>query len=248
MNKVFSAICILSSALLTLSYANATDHQLTISIATPEIKPYAYLTKSGENKGSFIHYLDKVGAAENINFKISIMPWARAIEEVKKGRINALLPTMYKKNRERFLVYPQLPFGYFDRDVLLKRKDDPFDIGHPDQGKMNRVLAKVRSMEVNPNFEVLASSPNITTFQARDVASALRMLEQKRIDLFITDQHIAFNTIDSLEIGDNLSAITLPGAGAPIYLAFSKAFAQTNDVDKLMTRILSNRTKSLALN
>lgn len=137
------------------------------------------------------------------------------------------------------MVYPKQPFAHFDRDVLVKRKEDPFNIEHPNNDKKKRVLAKVRSMVVNLNFNKLSANKHITTVQTRDVSSALLMLKQKRIDLFITDQRIAFNTINDLDIGDNLASITLSGTGAPIYLTFSKSFAHQNDIDSLMNRILN---------
>lgn len=74
------AILLFICVTLTIANAFIQGNRLTVSIAAPEIKPYAYIAESRENKGLFIQYLNKVTKAEDINFVITIMPWARTIE------------------------------------------------------------------------------------------------------------------------------------------------------------------------
>lgn len=232
-------IKLLLATMLLLVAKTALTQERMITIATPEIKPYAYLDNNRQNQGLFVDYFEKVSEHEALKFNIIIMPWARAIEEVKQGRIDALLPTLYNKEREHFLIYPNQPFALLSQDVLIKRKDDPFTLDNTPNDTSQRILAKVRSMAVNKSFAKLAARPNIATFETKDISSALKMLKQRRIDLFITDRKIAENTINDLNMTSSLTILTLPGDKAPSYLTFSKAFASRHDVNQIMTQILS---------
>jgi len=223
--------------LMCTGYAQA--KKLTISIAVPVIKPYFYLDQHGQATGTFVNYLRHVEQHSEFTFELMVMPWARAIEEVKQSRVDALLPTAYLKERARYLAYPKQPFMYFNNDVIIKRREDSFSFEDIKQQEQSRVIGKVRSMSVNPYFAKLITRNNISSYQTFDVASGLRMLKKQRIDLFITDASIANSTIEALGLAAQLSVLTLPGVGEESYLAFSKQFATDHDINQIMQRILS---------
>jgi len=222
--------------LMYASYAKA--QKFTITIAVPVIKPYLYVNQDGETTGTFVQYLKHVERHSEFIFELRVMPWARAIEEVKHSRIDALLPTALLKKRTSFLAFPEQPFIYFNNDVIVKRKGDPFKFGMKKQPA--RVIGKVRSMSVNPYFDKVIKRHGNTSYQTLDVASGLLMLKKQRIDLFMTDASIAKSTVAALALKEQLTIMTLPGVGEESYLAFSKNFAARHDINKIMAIILSN--------
>jgi len=81
------------------------------------------------------------------------LPWARALQEVKRGRIDALIPAMYTEERSQYLVYPEKSLIDFYDNVLLKRTGDEFQFSSVSHIPQDKIIAKVRSMSLGDEFD-----------------------------------------------------------------------------------------------
>ena len=100
-----------------------------ISVASTEIPKMIYKDEQGRLQGSYIELLKKAEKFSHLKFKVHLMPWARALNEVKHNRLDAIMPALYSEERAEYLVYPKKSLFVFGNDVLIKRSNDTFEFG-----------------------------------------------------------------------------------------------------------------------
>jgi ABC-type amino acid transport substrate-binding protein len=105
----------------------AQERPIKFSLATAELPPYVTLNKNKKIEGLFIDILNEVQQRTAIKIEIFVMPWGRAIAEVKKGNIDAIMPALWSKERANYLAYPSIPFYTFSQSVIIKRVEDDFE-------------------------------------------------------------------------------------------------------------------------
>ncbi len=76
-----------------------------INIVAPISAPFVFKNEQGEAQGFLVELLSLVKQKTGINTHVSIMPWSRAMLEVKSGHMDALMPTIYTDERAQFLIY-----------------------------------------------------------------------------------------------------------------------------------------------
>jgi polar amino acid transport system substrate-binding protein len=215
----------------------AKEKFIEFSLATAELPPYVTLADNKQLEGVFIDMLDKVQAETGIKINIFIMPWGRAINEVKKGRIDAIMPTLWSKDRAKFLVYPSLPFYRFSASVLIKRIEDDFEFTQLSDISPQKVIGKTRLVLVDNEFDRLVKHGELSVYETTKLDEALLMLAQGKIDLVASDGDIALTTIKRLELEQRFHLFAIHQDTAPSYIAFSGQFAHKYDVDYIMSLI-----------
>lgn len=138
----------------------AKEQSIEFSLATTELPPFVIVNENKQLEGLFIDALNKVQRNTNIKINIFVMPWGRAISEVKKGAIDAIMPTLWSKERSEYLVYPALPFYTFKQSVLIKRKDDDFEYTNLRNIDPQKLIGKTRSVLVDEEFDKLVKLRN----------------------------------------------------------------------------------------
>jgi ABC-type amino acid transport substrate-binding protein len=210
----------------------------TISVAAPEIFPFVYVNNEGNVVGLFVECLNN-STNENYTFKAMVLPWARALEEVKNNRIDAIMPAVYTKQRTEFLSYPNKPMIHFFSDILVKKKSDTF-ISFEDAKKQNKLIAKVRSKALRGDIKARIESSGLTILNIKDTKTALKMISQNRIDYFVGDPQMIKHTARQANMNDEFSFIKLLDETSPSFLAFSKQFAKNNNINQIMNGLNCN--------
>jgi polar amino acid transport system substrate-binding protein len=208
---------------------------ITITVAAPEIFPFVYLNEKQESVGLFVDCLNN-STHKSDSFNVIVLPWARALEEVKNNRIDALMPAVYTKQRTAFLSYPDTPMNEFFSDILVKKTTTPFTT-FADAKKQNKIIAKVRSKALRDDIKARIESPGLTILNIKDTKTALKMLLQNRIDYFVGDPQMIKYTAQQTNMLDKFSFVELSDKTSPSFLAFSKGFAKNHDINHVMSGI-----------
>lgn len=205
-----------------------------ISVASTEIPQMLYKDEQGKLQGNFIDLLKRAEKFSHLRFKVHLMPWARALNEVKHNRIDAIMPTLYSDERAGYLVYPKKNLFVFGSDVLLKRSNDTFQFDNFSTIGKDKIIGKVRSTSLGIEFDQAEQSGLITIFNVVDFEQALDMLEKGRLDLVVIDNEIADAMITRLNAQDKFTAIPLAEEESKSYLSFSQTFAKEHNIDEII--------------
>lgn len=209
-----------------------------ISVASTEIPQKIYRGEQGKLQGSFIELLKRAEQFTHLRFKVHLMPWARAIKEVKHNRIDAIMPALYSDERAKYLVYPKKNLFVFGNNVLLKRSNDAFKFDKISTIGKDIIIGKVRSSSLGQEFDQAEQSGIITIVGVIDFEKALEMLAKGRLDLVVIDSEIAKQVISRLKTEDQFTVIPLITEEVKSYLSFSNVFAKHHNIDEITESIL----------
>lgn len=187
----------------------ANQQPIEFTLATADLPPYVTLNNDKQAEGLFIDMLNKVQQKSSIKITIFVMPWGRAINEVKKGTVDAIMPALWSKERAEFLVYPTLPFYNFSQSVLIKRIEDDFDFTNLQAISPQKVIGKVRSVMVDEEFDNLVKHGKLSIYETNKLDQILLMLDQKKVDLVASDGDLALNAIKQLGLVNRFVFFTL---------------------------------------
>ena len=207
------------------------------TLATAELPPFAYLDERQQPKGILIDILDKARQQSGIQITVLVLPWARALNEVKNNHIDALMPVLWTKQRGEFLVYPQQSFYNLSDSVLIKRKDDPFRFQNLASIGRDVLIGRTRLALIGSEFDDLVQNGQLRVYETMKLDEALLMLAQHKVDLVASDKAIARSTIHNLAMEQHFEYISLGFAAPDSYIAFSRQFADQYNIDEIMALI-----------
>jgi ABC-type amino acid transport substrate-binding protein len=219
--------------------SNVSSKQLSalkLSVAAPSSAPFVFLDGQGEPQGLLVDFLYLVNKQTGSDISITVMPWVRGVHEVKFGQFDALMPTLYTKDREEFISYPDEALIEFNT-VLLKRRDDQSVINSVNEIGIKKVIAKKRAMSMGDVFDDAQRSGKINVKEVRDHEHAIQMLIHSRVDLVACFEYVSYHALNKLNLRDKIDVIKMPKSNFSTYLAFSKAYAQKHDINEIMQRI-----------
>lgn len=217
--------------------ALAQSDTINLRIVAPEIKPLIYKNSENEVCGLIVDTLKEVSKNTNIQISVKISPWARALRQVNQGQSDAIMPALYTEERAQLITYPTEPLIHFYSSVIIKRKDDPFQYQSLSKIGSNKIIAKVRAMLIDKEFDQAYSKNQLNVVEVLTLDDALQMLLRGRVDLVVADSSLANTTISDMKIKDDVTRILLSDQWTPSYLAFAKEFAKKHDVNEIMTVI-----------
>ena len=213
------------------------NNELVINIVAPELKPLIYNNVNKQAEGLLVDTLNKVSENSSLNFKVTVLPWGRAMLEVMSGNVDAIMPALYTKERARTLVFPEQQLVNFNGSVLIKRISDSYQFTSFDEIKTTKSIAKVRSVLLGEHFDSAKNKSNIKIVEVTKLSDALNMLLLERVDLVVADAYAAYAEIVNMEIKEQTSIMLISNITEPSYLAFSSQFALLHDVNEIMLLI-----------
>ena len=136
--------------------------------------------------------VDLVRAAlehEGYELEMTIMPWARAIDQVKNGNIDVLVATWYTEERTAYLRYSE---PYMQNQLkFIKQAGDNFEFDGL-ASLSGKTVGVVRDYGYGDEF---SNAPNFTRPETNNIASNLLKLKAGRIDLTLEDEIVALSTM-----------------------------------------------------
>lgn len=208
-----------------------------LSIVTMLAPPLAY-EENGKVEGAMADVVREGLRRMELDAKITIMPWKRALHMTQEGEADALFQASKNTERQQWFHYPEEPL-YAVKIIAVKRIRESI-LFSPDRYDYSQyTLGMVRGYYFGPHLESFLKK---TRFKKRELVSNPRFnftkLAQGRIDMLITNIDTARQIISEPDFQYLLEIITGP-KGAPIaldepktYLAFSKRSMTKNIAEK----------------
>lgn len=236
-NSIYSQFIFLLLLNLISLYSHAGHKTIeSFTVAAPKSAPLVFKDENGKPQGFLVEYFELVQQQTNLTINVSVMPWARALHEVKIGRVNALMPAIYTDERAQFLYYPKLPL-FDSQRVLVKRVNDPIAFNDVKQIGKDKTIVKIRSMSMGRNLDFAEKLNLINVIEVRDFDHAIQMLVSEHADIVICAKTIAHSSINRLGLTDKIEVLKFDEPTEAGYLTFSKGFAEEYNVDELMEKI-----------
>jgi len=174
--------------LLSILFLSSIAFSEVIRVGLEPFPPLIIDKKSGYT----IELLKAIEKISDIKFEIKIMPYNRAKEELKEGRLDLIGHTPYKLEAKEFYVYAE----ELDFNIGVKA-----DIYVKDKAKLKDIKKlKIGTPRGNETFASDLLGIQVKNFHPGDLENLLRMLSAGRIDAFWFERASTMSTLEKLKI------------------------------------------------
>ncbi len=177
--------------------------------------PYEYM-KDGKAAGQDVELVQKAFDAMGVKVKFEDVPWKRAMDQVKKGEVHAIMSLFKTDEREGFLLFPP-PISKEKNIILTKKGSDIKVAGLANlKGKKVGVVAEYSYGEKFDKAELDKEA-------SKDNATLLKKLNAGRIDCAVMNELVYKLTAKEQGLEGKFAEEDYVVADEAMYLAFSKA-------------------------
>ncbi len=147
---------------------------------------------------------------------VELYPWGRCLRMMELKKADVIVSAYYKKDRERYLIYPDEPLNYSLFAIFFLREKN-FKTFEDIVGK---TLAYVEAYYYGPDFERLP----VRKIPVGSSRTEFEMLKAGRVDMVIEDYFVGMEMIREMGMEGEVEAMFLPEFLRPIasYAAFAK--------------------------
>ncbi len=171
------------------------SHAATIIAAQDPWAPF--VQQNNANPGISVEIVIEAFKTQGHDVDFKIMPWTRALNEVKDGRVDVLVATWFTQERTSYLNYSQ---PYLENSLkFIKRSGDGFEYNGMDS-LSGKNVGIIRNYGYGDEF---LKATNFNKPEANDLVANAKKLLAKRIDLTLEDELVAKATLSGA--GMNLS-------------------------------------------
>jgi polar amino acid transport system substrate-binding protein len=145
--------------------------------------PYPpYVDPTQATQGLSVQIVRAAYATQGFNVEMQFIPWARAIEGVRKGMYDILPDAWWTQDRATFLLFSE---PYISNEIkFIKRKGDPFE--YTGLGSLTgKTVGIVRAYGYSDDF---LKATNFTREEVPTAVQNIRKLVRGRIDLTLEDE------------------------------------------------------------
>jgi len=204
------------------------------------ITPYIIDDSAGP-RGIIGDTLQEISRQTGHDIKVVVLPWVRALEWVRTGKIDAITPIFKTAAREEFLDFPPVPLATMDLVLMARKNMIQRELSLEEMTGLS--ILKVRKVSLGDKFDRLEAKGNLDLFEANTTAAAVKMLAAGRGDIFVTQKVIAAYAAKRAGVSRALAVIGKPFDRGDAYLAFSKKSPHReakNDVFKSLQSLYSD--------
>ena len=212
-------------------------------------RPFTFIDKSSsEVKGISADIAREAFKRLDCHINFKKLPWARALEELKLGRIDLISGAYRKPEREVYALFSTQ--GLLSPNVLFLRADN---LGKwqfnelaemPSKGFRLGTQINVSYSEEYDRLKQNAQFAKILYPQSNRV-SLWRMLKMNRIDGVIADTITGRQELNDLNMSGQIKASDFIVSNAPSYFAFSKATTQQSFVQSFDNVLIEMKAEGL---
>ena len=202
----------LTAILLTATCAFAR----TLTFATDLFQPF-YYEKEGEPLGIQYELAKIIFGRMNTRFKITFVPWKRALLMAESGKVDGVFGLRKTKKRQRWMIFPDEPLMHI-YSVIFKRADDPFEYKGISSLK-GKHIGTIKGYTYGAEFD------ESTIFSKEEVANLHQnflKLNAGRIDLVAGYRTVGLYMLKEMNLMNRI--VECPGRinVSPIYIGFTK--------------------------
>lgn len=206
-------------SVLSINYAFADDKKLTIGGL--EFPPYIINEDSGVISGIMVDFIREAAADRDVEVSFNITNWARALKEVQTGRADAIIPTMYSKDREAFLFYPEQELFTLNM-VFFKHQETDIDFSGDYGSLKNYTIGKLRNARVSPEFDKAVEDGLLKVDERSSVTTLMRAVARKRLKLVALDYPTGMWVLKNENLTKNVKVLSHSLGRVKTFLAFAK--------------------------
>lgn len=183
------------------------------------------------------------------------LPWARALRELRDGRVDMLSGAYRTPEREQYAHYSSV-VGLVSPNILFIRQADEarFDFsGLKELLESGFRLGAQINVSYSDEYSALIQNPdyekNIEFLSSRE--SLWRMLARDRVDGVVASQLTGLYEIQELGLSDTISPSSLVVSNKPAFFVFSKASVSPEfvaDFDRALQSMLDDGTFASIVN
>ncbi|MCL6421696.1 substrate-binding periplasmic protein [Aestuariirhabdus haliotis] len=202
-----------------------------------DFKPFVWCEK-GYAKGIDVDILAELFRRIDRTYDIECLPWKRAINYVRIGRLDGLFSGYKTQQREQFATYLSAPFHTSVFSVFVRKsKSFNFDSISDLNG---RVIGITRGYSINPEFDAARKTGKFYVSESSSTDKGIDMLLAARTEAYLNSRHVVWYTARELGISHKIDELPAPlHTPKPAYMMLSKA-SNLPGKDKLVESL--NRT------
>ena len=216
---------LLALSLLGLACLGSANAQCVKTVRWYDDAPYSFKSPDGKVIGLYADIARVALKGMNCDVRFVEMPWARAVLELKKGRLDILPGALYKPQREAFAYFSQ-PINRSPNVLFMGHKAaEKYPITQLTDliGTDFRLGAQI-DVAYGASYEALLSHP---AFKARVTfvtwrRSAWHMVSINRLDGLIADEVSGLLELQQLGLSNTIAKSQVVVSGGPAMFAFSK--------------------------
>lgn len=232
--------------LSTLSFSKETK-QVDLTLATTYWCPYTCVNE-GKDSNIIGNYVTRILAKHNINLKIVVLPWSRAIKSAEQGHVDGLLTATHSEAPN--LNFTKRPISHFQvcfysNKTINWRYSEPLDL-------QELILGVIQDYgydeAIDHYISDTSNSEQLVSLTGNEgTPRLLQMLLKRRVDIIVEDRlvvkwHATKNNI-------NLPNIVNVGCSKaqPFYLALNNYKKNNQAVINILNQEFSQPENKLIL-
>ncbi|WP_419813241.1 substrate-binding periplasmic protein [Bacterioplanoides sp.] len=155
------------------------SHAETITAAQDPWPPFIY--EDGQS-GLSVELARAALASQGYQLELKILPWSRALNEVRKANIDLLIATWKTTQRNQFLYFSDSYIS--NRITFISRASTPFEY----DGLLS-LMGKSVGVARNYGYDdAFSQATHFNRYEAYDLTANLKKLARDRIDLTLDDE------------------------------------------------------------
>jgi polar amino acid transport system substrate-binding protein len=207
--------------LLLFALRAAAAEEPPLIIDSPESHPYAW-REDGQMKGLFHDLVTEAFRRANRKVEIRLIPWARAMEEVRQGRADGMFVLYKTPERERDFAFPDEPLTELRERIFVRRNarfDYMTDFSNFDGRRVGMLNYTVHGDKLSQALELRRI---VAKIQASSYESLVDMLASNRLDLAIGVDDAIIDAVLNRGLADKIREIQQVVDTIPAYLVFAR--------------------------
>jgi len=211
-----------SSSELETATSNQGELNTTkLNIVTLQYPPYAY-KENGQVKGIAVKIVAEAFKRLDLPITITVLPWARALHQIKNGDADAIFTLFKKPEREVFADYSneilisQIVSLYVNKHSKIEFTGDLRQLNSYSFGL-------VRKVSYGQIFDDALEDKIITNVvRSNDAQQSFKMLFSNRVNIVAINKYGALNILKRSNKLNNIKELKPALQNIPSYIAFSK--------------------------
>lgn len=215
------ALLIIAIAWIGLISAHKSYASETLRLATDVWLPYENISNS-KAPGFSTEIVVAVLSGLKIEPIIHEAPWARGLNDVFNGKVDALFSAFWTKERARYCFYPDEPL-MSEKWVFFVRSEDADRLSFTSYDQIrNRRIGILRGASVTEDFwAFVKENSNYEEVETDDLN--FKKLSRRRLDYVVTSYSNGVMLLKDLELSDTIQPLPLPIIKEDnLYIIFSK--------------------------
>lgn len=222
----------------------AAEEDQPLIIDSPESHPYAW-REDGRMTGLFHDLVTEAFRRAHRKVEIRLIPWARAMEEVRQGRADGMFVVYKTPERERDFAFPEEPLTNLRERIFVRRKarfEFIEDFSNFDGRRVGMLNYTVHGPKLSQALEMRRVLSEVS---ANSYESLVDMLASDRLDIAIGVDDAIIDAVLSQGLADKIREIDPPIDTIPAYMVFARTprlIEVAADFDKAMRSMRDDGT------